>query len=159
MKNVFVRGILSLAAAAGLAACGGGNTNPNNGGGGGGPTCALPSTFAVVYPINGASNVPPSNSYVYIATQSNIGGGNFNAAVQPPNGLPAYVGSSFAQIALSSIPKPRSLPTFSGAIYYRSFISAYASGGLITNSTYQVGYNNQGTSCSPNLFDTFTTAN
>ena len=156
MKNSFVRGIVSVAALSALAACGGTGTSNNNGGGNT-PGCTLPSTFVVSYPINGATNVPSNTGYVYIASQqTNLANGNFNTAVQPPNGLPAYIGGKFVTVPLSQVPKPRTLATFTNPIYYKSLI-AYNGGGLISGATYQVGFNNLATSCSPVLFDTFTT--
>lgn len=150
MKNTFARGVAAFAVLAALAACNGSNnnsTNPST------PTCALPATFAVVYPVDGSNTVPVSNLYFYIASQSNnLANGNYQAVVQPPNGLPAYVGGNFTQVPLSQIPTPRTLPTFSNAIYYQSNI-----GGLTAGSTYQIGFNNSATSCSPNLVATFTT--
>jgi hypothetical protein len=155
MKQSIILGIVAFAAASGLAACGGGSSNPNTGGGGG-PTCTLPSTFAMVYPINN-STVPSTTGSVFVATQAtNLANGNYNTAVQPSGGLPAYLANAFEQVPLSQVPKPRSLPTFSKPIYYRSFIAIY-NGGLIAGATYQIGFNNTSTSCSPPLIDTFTT--
>jgi hypothetical protein len=154
MKNSFVRAIFAFLAVAALAACGSNNNNSTTPSG---PSCGLPTTFTAVYPINGSTTVPTNAGYLYIATQNtNIANGNYSTAVQPPNGLPAYFGGPFVQVTLASIPKPRTLPTFSSPIYYRSLI-AYSSGGLISGATYQIGFNNGNSNCTPKLIDTFTT--
>ena len=139
-----------LAAAALLAACNNGGTgvNYNNQ-----PTCGLQGTTYMIYPIPGSNAVPDTVQNVYIVSNNNtLANGNFNTAIQPPNGLPYFFGSAFASVTASQVPKPHSHPHVSNPHYYVSNI-----GGLSAGSTYTIGFNVLNQSCTPAGIGTFTT--
>jgi hypothetical protein len=148
MKRLLI--LPTCAAALLLAACnsngtGQNYTNP--------PVCGLQGTTYLVYPINGAANVPDSTQVVYIVSNNDtLGNGNFNTFIQPPNNLPAYPGNNFVSVPASSVPKPHAHPSVSNPHYYSSNI-----GGLSAGSTYVIGFNVVNQNCVPAGIGSFTT--
>ncbi len=140
---------LVFAAASVLAACNGSNNNSFTNT----PTCGLQGNTVLVYPKPGAINVPDGTTRVYIASDNNtLANGNFNTAIQPPNGLPYYFGTTFAQVPESQIPKPHASPGISNPTFYVSGI-----GGLSAGSTYVIGFNILNQTCNPAGLGQFTT--
>jgi hypothetical protein len=150
MKRALIRSLAMAAMAAGLAACNGGGSSsasPTLG-----PTCVVPSPFTMIYPENGSS-VSATIGAVYIAVQSSLAN-TYNTGVQPANGVfPGYYGGTFTQVPASQIPTPHAKPGFANPIYYASSLGQ----GLYSGVTYQIGFNNTATNCTPAVIDTFTT--
>ena len=150
MKKSLGIAFVPLVAASVLAACnnsgtGTSFTNP--------PTCGVPGTTVLAFPKNGAAKAPAGLTSVYIVSSVNyLNNGNYNSAIQPPNGLPYYYGNSWAQIPESQVPKPHASPGFSNPTWYSSYI-----GGLQSGSTYVVGFNVVNQICNPAGLGSFTT--
>lgn len=139
-----------LAAAALLTACNSGGTgssftNPT--------TCGVPSNTVMAYPKNGASKVPASVTSIYIVSAAtNLNNGNYNSAIQPPNGLPFFYGSNFTAVNESQVPVPHAHPNFANPQWYQSVIGPISSG-----STYVIGFNINNQICNPAGLGQFTT--
>jgi hypothetical protein len=145
----FLGVLIAVVAASVLSACNNNSTNSITNP----PTCGLQGTTVMIYPINGATNVPVTANTVYIASNNNtLANGNFGTVIQPPNGLPYYPGSPFTQVPLSSVPKPHANPSISNPSYYASGI-----GGLSAGSTYTIGFNVINQVCNPAGIGVFTT--
>ena len=141
-------GVLACATASMLAACNNGGTNAIVTV----PVCGLQGNTAMIYPIPGRT-APASTQVIYIASNnSTLGNGQFNAWVQPPNGLPAYPGGNFVSVPASSVPKPHARVTSANPYVYASNI-----GGLSAGSTYTIGFNVITQTCTPNGIGSFTT--
>lgn len=144
-------GVFACAVAAALlAACNNSGTGQslNN------PTiCGLQGTTYMIYPIPGSAAVPDSVTNVYIVSNNDtLANGNFNTAIQPPNGIPYFFGSTFSSVPATAVPKPHSHPHVSNPHYYTSNI-----GGLAAGSTYTIGFNVLNQNCTPAGLGTFTT--
>ncbi|HTU80735.1 MAG TPA: hypothetical protein VMF61_01310 [Candidatus Acidoferrales bacterium] len=139
----------AVLAASVLAACNSNNSTPISST----PTCGLQGNTVMVYPIPGAVRVPDNTTNVYIASSNNtLANGNFNTAVQPPNGLPYFYGTNFSQIPESQIPHPHASPSITNPTYYVSNVGPLSSG-----STYVIGFNVENQVCNPAGIGQFTT--
>jgi hypothetical protein len=151
MKNMFVKSLalLGLASALGLSACSSGSgstSNPSNF-----PNCTAPGSFAAVYPIPGAANVPDSTQFVYVASSVALGSQYLNAIQS--NGGSTQIGTGFSQVPLSQIPTPHANPSFANPIYYATGV-----GSLSSETTLTMFLTNQAIpNCVPLQYLTFTT--
>jgi hypothetical protein len=115
--------------------------------------CAAPSgPIALVYPIPGASNVPPTFQGVIFGSQSGLTA-FYQAVLTWPGAsyqpLLSYVSNTLPNPA----PSPTLSPSFSNPLYQFSAFS----GALPAATTIGVYLNNAGSTCVPSFVGSFTT--